>query len=106
MTRRHVVRRRADRRHRHAPDLAEPRAAHLIGGALGLGEEAAPFIEKEGAGRGEPDLPAGPIEQPDTELLLEGPDLLAEARLRHAEAVGGAAEVELLGDGDEIADEP
>ena len=61
-TREDVVRRRADRRDGDAPDLAEPGTTHLIGGALGLGEEAASFGEEEAASGSESHLPARAIE--------------------------------------------
>jgi hypothetical protein len=42
------------------------------------------------------------LEQPDAELGLELAHLLADRRLRDVEALGGAAEVQLLRDGDEV----
>jgi hypothetical protein len=42
------------------------------------------------------------LEQLDAELALECPDSLAERRLRHVQALGRPAEVQLLGDGDEV----
>lgn len=44
------------------------------------------------------------MEQRDAELLLELADLLAEGRLRDAQPGGGAPEMQLLGDGGEIAE--
>jgi len=46
------------------------------------------------------------VEELDPEFALELPDLLAERRLRDLEALGGAAEMELLRDGDEVAQPP
>src|SRR5262245_43430058 len=43
------------------------------------------------------------MEQGDAQLLLQLPDLLTQGRLRDAQAGGGAAEVQLLGDGQEVA---
>jgi len=34
--------------------------------------------------------------------VLQAPDLLAEGRLRHVQPFGGASEVTLLGDDDEV----
>ena len=50
--------------------------------------------------------PAVAVEQRHAELGLELADLLADARLGEVQAVGGAAEVKLLGDGDERAQLP
>jgi hypothetical protein len=47
-----------------------------------------------------------PIEQGDAELLLELADLLAQRRLRDSHPRGGAAEVQLLRDGEEVAQVP
>ncbi|MCY1241781.1 hypothetical protein D9M72_547020 [compost metagenome] len=44
------------------------------------------------------------LEQPDLELFFERLDLDAQRRLRNVQALRGAREVELLGDGDEIAE--
>jgi hypothetical protein len=46
------------------------------------------------------------VEELDAELPLELADLLAERRLRDLEALRRAAEVQLLGDGDEVAQPP
>ena len=42
-------------------------------------------------------------EQLEAELLLQGPDLLAQGRLLHAQAFGGAGEMAFLGHHHEIA---
>ena len=55
---------------------------------------------------GQLDVRAGPVEQPHAELALEPGDLLAEGRLGDVQALGGAAEVELVGERDERAQEP
>jgi hypothetical protein len=49
---------------------------------------------------------AGSIEQGHAEPLLEAANLLTQRRLRDVQPGGGAAEVKLLGDGDEILHEP
>ncbi len=43
-------------------------------------------------------------EERGTDFVLEGADLAADRRLRDVKALGGAADMALLGDGDEIAD--
>ena len=47
---------------------------------------------------GQRDAAAVALEQPHAELGLERPDLLAHARLGEVQPLGGAAEVQLLGD--------
>ena len=42
------------------------------------------------------------VEELQTEFLLQLLDLLAQRRLSHGEAVGGPAEVQLLGHGEEV----
>ena len=54
------------------------------------------------AGR-ELDAPARPDQQREPELVLERADLLAQRRLGDVQALGGAAEVQLLRDRDEVA---
>ncbi len=54
------------------------------------------------AGRREGDLAGGAHQQRDAELPLQLLDRPGERGLGHAEALGGAAEVQLLGDGDEV----
>ena len=61
-------------------------------------------VTQEGlAGRGQLHAAAGALEQPHPELGLQRGDLLAERRLGDVQPGGGAPEVQLLGDGDEIA---
>ena len=43
------------------------------------------------------------VEQRDAQLLLQRTDLLRQRRLRHRQALGSAAEMQLLGNGHEIA---
>jgi hypothetical protein len=76
-------------------------ACRLHGVGNGLADAAAP-LEQDAAGLGELDA-AATNEQLHPELSLEGEDLLAERRPADLEALGGPAEVQLLGDGDEVA---
>ena len=92
---------------RHVAD-AELRAGRGVGftrGALcdlGLVQDPAGLDEEGGAGHGEGDAAVGAVEQADAQLRLELADLLADGGLRHVEALGGAAEVQLLRDRDEV----
>jgi hypothetical protein len=61
----------------------------------GLGQE-------QPAGLGQLDAAVGAVEQPRADRFLQRADLLAERWLGDAEPFGGAAEVQFLGDGDEI----
>jgi hypothetical protein len=53
------------------------------------------------AGRGEADPAAGPVEDLDSEPGLQGADGLADRRLGDAQPLGGAAEVQFAGEGQE-----
>ena len=68
----------------------------LVGGR-DVGEEAL-------ARRGQGDAPARAVDEALAELVLELAQALAHARLRDPEPLGGAAEVELVGEGEEDAD--
>ena len=48
--------------------------------------------------------PAGAIEQPRTQFVLQRADLLAQWRLGDAKALGCATEMQVLGQGDEVAE--
>ena len=50
----------------------------------------------------EHDAPPSPLEQRLAEFVLEGLNLAAERRLRDAQPLGGAGDVLLFGDGDEV----
>ena len=69
---------------------------------LGLVQDPTGLDEQRGAGRGEGDAAVGAVEQPHAQLCLELADLLADGGLRHVQALGGAAEVQLLRDRDEV----
>jgi hypothetical protein len=71
-----------------------------------LAEERLAF-DKQLRPRGrEADVAAVALQQRHAELCLESPHLLAERRLRDVESFCRAAEVQLLGDRDEVIDEP
>ncbi len=59
--------------------------------------------QEHGPGRGQLDLALVAQQQRRADLLLELADLLAQRRLGHVQALRGTAEVQLLGDGDEVA---
>ena len=95
----HGVRGRAGEADRELLAARRPGRPH---DTLCLLQEAA-AVEKEClSGRGEGDSPARPFEQGHAELLFEPADLVTKRGLGDMEPGGGSAEVELLGDGDEV----
>jgi hypothetical protein len=77
-------------------------APHAGGGRQsGSGLDQQPF-----AGGGEPHRAPAAVEQLDAEPALEPLHLLAHRRLHDVQAVGRPAEVQLLGDGDEVRELP
>src|SRR5262249_50689524 len=80
---------------------AVPRGQHR---GVDLGEDAPRVREERLSCREDADAARGPLEERGAHLLLEAPDLAAQRGLRDVEPPRGAADVALLGDGDEIAD--
>ncbi len=89
--------------HGQAPDFAAPGAPRELGGGAGAREDGVGFLQERGAGVGERHAALRALEQPHPELALEVHDRLRERRLRHGEAPRGAAEMQLVGEGDEVA---
>jgi len=79
--------------------------AGALGGALERRERERCLLEERLPGGGQLDLPAGASEQFCAEGALELSDLVAQRRLGDVEPRGGTAEVELLGDGQEVANQ-
>ena len=79
-----------------------------MGGALEDGDEALvggrDVGEEALARRGQRDAPARAVDEALAELVLELAQALAHARLRDPEPLGGAPEVELVGEGEEDPD--
>ena len=86
---------------RSRPRLPMPAARATAAAWSARGEQLARLVEQRRARRGERGAAAVAIEQLHAELGLERAHLLADARLRDVEPLGRAAEVELLGHGDE-----
>ena len=80
------------------------RPARDPGGVL-AGRQHRPRFRQEGTTRGgQRHRMAGALEQPHPQLPLQHLNLPAERRLGHVQALGGATEVELLGEGDKGAE--
>lgn len=87
-----------------SPDGDRPGAAGRGGlgteyGALQLGDEALGAVAHLLASGCESDAAAGPGEQLSSDCVLEASDLLRQAGLGDAEALGGPPEVQFLGHG-------
>ena len=99
-----------DRQQRRAHE-GDPQDARLAGvdragggdGHVELGEHGAGVAQEGLARRGQLHPAARALQQRAAELGLERVDLLAERRLGDVQSRRGAPEVQLLGDGDEIA---
>ena len=91
--------------HAAADELAADRLRHRDG-LVDAAQDAARAVEQRLAGQRQLDAVRGAPEELDADELLERPDLAAQRRLREVQLLGGAAEVELLGDGHERAQVP
>jgi hypothetical protein len=93
------------RRHRADPEL--PRLtvhglAHRgVGGRRG-GDQRPAGVEQDRPCAGERHLTGGAVQERGAEAVLEGLDRLAQRRLGHVQPLGRPAEVQLLGDRDEV----
>ena len=69
-----------------------------------MGERAARLDQEQAPWLGERHAPLRPREQESAEFSLELLDLLTQRRLRDVESRRSAPEMQLLGDGDEVAE--
>jgi hypothetical protein len=97
------VDRRLDEPHAEPPDLPPGGALGRAPRALRLGERQACFREEGEAGGGELHAARDAREERRADVALEVADLPAQRRLGDVQARRRAAEVQLLGDGDEVA---
>jgi hypothetical protein len=84
---------------------ARPGEARALGRALERSERQRCLLEERPPGGGELDVAAGADEQVGAERALELVDLVAQRRLGDVQARGGPAEMELLRDGQEVAEQ-
>jgi hypothetical protein len=71
---------------------------------LGRAQDVVGLREERRARRRQRDAPPVAHQELDSHVVLERPDLLAERRLGHVQALGGSTEVQLLGDRDEVTE--
>ena len=92
---------------RQLEDVGDAHAANTRGllHPFGEGEQLAGVGEEDRPPRGEGHVAAVAGEEPEADLALELPDLARQRRLAHVEPGGRPAEVELVGDRDEVAHE-
>jgi len=69
----------------------------------GLRQDDARLLHEHTASFGELHLAFGAVEELDPELFFELPDLMAERRLTQIQPFGGPAEVQRLGQHDDVA---
>ena len=74
-----------------------------VGQRRRVGQQDAHVGQPLRADRGQRDAALGADEQGLADLVLQRADGLAQRRLGHVQAFGGAAEMQLLGHGDELA---
>lgn len=75
-----------------------------VDGGVDRGEDLASVTQETFARREQGHSAGRSREKRGPELVLEGADLAAQGWLRDVEALGGAADVPFLGDGNEVAD--
>nr|WP_246624306.1 hypothetical protein [Streptomonospora nanhaiensis] len=83
--------------------LAVAGLAHHRAQPLLAQQQRAGLVAQQPAGGGELDGAARPVEQRHPQFPLQALDGLAERRLGDPQRLGGAAEVHLLGHGEEVA---
>lgn len=79
------------------------RRGHADADAVGLVQQGPRFVEQHCPHRGERDTGRRAGEQQGADLCLQLLDRPAQRRLAHMQPGGGPAEVEFLGDRDEVA---
>jgi hypothetical protein len=99
---------RVERRRRGEADLQFTQLTQLrtpghIRRFVDLGQHQPRLFEEQSTGLAQLDPTIGAFEQPRAHLLLQRLNLLAQRWLRDAQHLGGAAEMQFFGDGDEVA---
>ena len=94
--------RRSGRADGQLTDFALVHAQRQIRRVRGLREDDARLLDEHPAGVGELDVALRAVEQRHAEFRLQLSNLLAERRLAEMKPLGGAAEVERVGHGDDV----
>jgi hypothetical protein len=95
---------RADIADADPADLAAPDPTRPGDGLLQLGDQGRRLGLEKLAGLGQAQRPAAAFQQLQAQLVLQLADLLAQRRLGDMQAQGGAAEIQLLGHRQEVAE--
>lgn len=82
--------------------LARPVGSDAAPQLVGRAQQRRSALEQEFARLGQLELVRGPVQQVDSELLLEQPHLAAQRRLGDVQPLGRAREVSFLRDRDEV----
>jgi len=88
--------------HRQIPGASSRRLLREPTRMLDATEDVLRLAQEGAAGIGQRDVMPAPIEQRHANLCLELADLLAQRGLRRVQTAGGAREVQLVGDSDEV----
>jgi hypothetical protein len=86
--------------------FARREASHVAPELVGGRQQRGSALEQQRTRLGELDVVRGALEQFDTQLGLEQPDLAAQRGLGDVQPLGGAREVAVLRDRDEVAETP
>ncbi|SOZ29428.1 conserved hypothetical protein [Cupriavidus taiwanensis] len=97
-----AVQHRADKAHAQAADRARFDLARQHPRGLGLRQQRRGRFAKGPAGRGQPHAAAVAVEQPRPDRGLELLDIERQRRLRNGQPARGAAEVQFLGQHEEV----
>jgi hypothetical protein len=89
--------------HPQPPELAGLRPFGVLRRPIGLRQRPPRSVEERASGVRELHLAGGADEEGDSEIALELSNRGAERRLGHVQPLRGAAEIELLGHGGEVA---
>ncbi len=104
---RHVDRaHRVQRADRHPAGLDAAEALELGVGGLELGQDPPGASDEQLAGLGDRHLPSRPLDEREAGLLLEAADLLGERGLGNVLALGGAGEVALVSERNQVPQLP
>ncbi|MNG11410.1 hypothetical protein D3C84_949530 [compost metagenome] len=98
-----IERRRRGEADFHLAQLTQLRTPGNVGGLVDLSQDQARFFEKQPPRFTELDPTIGTFEQTCAQFLFKGLDLLAQRRLGDPQILRSPAKMQLLGDGNEVA---